>query len=465
MSLGLDADLFKKTCAYAATKQLDFFDFRADSYRGLLLDATEGKIKKLNSPYVQGFGFRALKKGAWGFAVTSTLKLDAIQKAIDKASILAQLASDRVKESFRISEQKSQDATVDLGISEGEDEEIDAKISRVLEVNQKTKQMDSRIHNVETTFVEKNIVQWVGNSFGTLICTKVPSFRFFNFVYAREGNILQEGFKAEGFIGKWGEVKEWDTFCTEPVEDVVRLLSARPAPSGSFTIIMDPKLTGTFIHEAFGHASEADSIVAKASVLEGRVGEQIAAPTVSIVDDATLRNTFGYLPYDDEGTPGQRTVIVEKGILANYLTDLESSSRLGLHPTGNGRAENSQFMPQVRMSTTMLLPGDFSEEELISEVKHGILAIDWRYGYTDPVKGEFQFKTKGGYLIENGEKKEFIRDVALSGQILESLKNITGISKDLLYDPGICGKGGQSVRVGDGSPFTRIDQVKVGGMN
>ncbi len=465
MPLILDTDLFKKARDYATTKNLDFFDYRAESYQGLLLEATEGKIKKLNSPLVQGFGFRALKKGAWGFAITSTLKLDALQKAIDKASTLAQLASERVKESFQIRDQKSQEATVDLGGAESKDEGIDAKISKVLEVNVGTKRMDKRIRNVKTTFVEKDLSQCVGNCFGTLISMKVPTFRFFNMVYAKEGTVLQEAYKTEGMIGRWGDVKEWDTFCTKPVEDVVKLLSARPAPAGTFTVIMDPKLTGTFIHEAFGHASEADSIVAKQSVLEGKIGKQVAAPIVSIIDDGTLRNTFGYIPFDDEGTPGHRTSIIKNGILTNYLTDLESSSRLDLSPTGNGRAENAQMMPQVRMTTTILLPGNYTEEELIAEVKQGILAIDWQYGYTDPVKGEFQFKTKGGYLIENGEKKELIRDVALSGQILESLKNITGISKDLMYDPGTCGKGGQSVRVGDGAPFTRLEQVKVGGMN
>ncbi len=464
MKLNLDSNLFVLAREYAAGMGLNFFDFRADVSSGLFLEATEGKIKRVTSPLEQGFGFRAFYQGAWGFAVTSVLKIEALQKTIDKATTLAKLASEKVKERFQITEQKARVDEVDLDKSSGSEEEVAEKISKVLEVNTKTKKIDPRIHNVETIFTERATTQWTGNSFGTLVRIKIPTFRFYNGVYAKEGSVLQEAFKIDGLLGNWGAIKDWDSFCSEPAQEALKLLTAKPAPAGTFTVIMDPKLTGTFIHEAFGHASEADAVVAKASVLEGRIGEQVAAPSVTIVDDGTLRGSFGYFPYDDEGTPSHCTTIVDKGVLTGYLTDLESASRLNMNPTGNGRTQSSQFLPQARMSATLLRPGDFDEEELIRETKRGILAIDWLYGYTDPVKGDFQFKTKGGYLIENGEKKELIRDVALSGLTLESLKNITGIARKMNYSPGTCGKGGQGVRVGDGAPHTRIENVKVGGL-
>ncbi len=464
MKFNISSDLFRQAREYTVGKGLDFFDFRADVSSGLFLEATEGKIKRVTAPLEQGFGFRAFYKRAWGFAVTSVLKIEALKKSIDRAAALAKLASEKVKERFQIAEQKVHVEEVDLDKSSGAEDEIAEKISKVLEVNTKTKKIDPRIHNVETIFNERVTMQWTGNVFGTLVCTKIPTFRFYNVVYAKEGSVLQEAFKINGLIGHWGAVKDWDSFCSEPAQDALKLLTAKPAPAGTYTVIMDPKLTGTFIHEAFGHASEADAVVAKASILEGRIGELVAAPSVTIVDDGSLRSSFGYYPYDDEGTPCQCTTIVDKGVLAGYLTDLESASRLNMNPTGNGRTQSSQFLPQVRMSATLLRPGDYGEEELIRETKRGILAIDWLYGYTDPVKGDFQFKTKGGYLIENGEKKELIRDVALSGLTLESLKNITGIAKKMQYSPGTCGKGGQGVRVGDGAPHTRIENVKVGGL-
>ncbi len=464
MKFNLTSDLFVQAREYAAGKGLDFFDFRADTSSGLFLEATEGKIKRVTSPLEQGFGFRAFYKGAWGFAVTSVLKPEALLKTIDKATALAKMASEKVKERFQIAEQKARVDEVDLVLSRDSEGDVAEKISKVLEINTKTKKIDPRIHNVETIFSERETIQWTGNTFGTLICIKIPTFRFYNTAYAKEGTTVQEAFKIDGLIGHWDAIKDWESFCSEPAQDALQLLTAKPAPAGTFTVIMDPKLTGTFIHEAFGHASEADAVVAKASVLEGRMGEQVAAPCVTIVDDGSLRSSFGYYPYDDEGTPSQCTTIVEKGVLTGYLTDLESASRLNMKPSGNGRSQSSQHLPQVRMSATLLRPGDYDEEELIRETKRGILAIDWLYGYTDPVKGDFQFKTKGGYLIENGEKKELIRDVALSGLTLESLKNVTGIGRKMNYSPGTCGKGGQSVRVGDGAPHTRIDKVKVGGL-
>jgi TldD protein len=449
---------------YARTKGLDFFDFRAEKYTGLFLEATEGRIKTVSSPYEQGFGFRALVNGAWGFAVANEFEFEVLKNTVDKASTLAKLASAWVKETFQISEQPTHVEEIDLGVGEPNLEDVGAKIEKVLELNRKTKEFDSRLHNIQTFFSEKRLEDWTFNCFGTQINVKTPTFRLFTTVFAQEGGNLQQATKSTGFVGTWAEMKEWDRHCTEPAENAVKLLSAQAAPSGTFTVILNPSLTGTFTHEAFGHAAEADAVIAKSSILEGRLGEAVASPEVTIVDDATIRESFGYFPYDAEGTPGQRKTIVDHGVLGGFLTNLESASRLDLPVTGNARAQSSHDLPLVRMSATVLQPGEYTEDELIAGVKHGILAIDWLYGYVDPVKGEFQFKTKGGYLIENGEKVGLIRDVALSGLTLETLNNITGISKDIEYADGVCGKGGQGVRVGDGGPYTRIDNIRVGGM-
>ncbi|HMF31314.1 MAG TPA: TldD/PmbA family protein [Candidatus Lokiarchaeia archaeon] len=459
-----NSNLLNRVCQYAQIKSLDFFDLRAERYTGLFLEATEGRIKNISSPFEQGFGFRALVNGAWGFAVAKKFDFDVLKEAVDRASTLAKLASERVKETFEIAEQPAHVDDVDLGVLEQGTENIEEKILKTLELNQKTKDFDPRLHNVQTFFSERTLETWIFNSFGTQVNVKTPLFRLFTNVFAQEGGILQQATKTTGFVGTWGDMQDWEKHCTEPAENAVRLLSAQAAPSGTFTIIMNPSLTGTFTHEALGHASEADAIIAKESILEGRLGEKVAAPEVTIVDDATIRESYGYYPYDDEGTPGQRKVIVNHGVLGGYLTSLESASRLDLPVTGNARAQSTHDLPLVRMSATVLQPGDFSLDELIAEVKQGILAIDWLYGYVDPVKGEFEFKTKGGYLIENGEKTTLIRDVALSGLTLETLKNVTGIGNEVEYADGVCGKGGQGVRVGDGGPYTRIENVRVGGM-
>ena len=167
---------------------------------------------------------------------------------------------------------------------------------------------------------------------------------------------------------------------------------------------------------------------------------------------------------DDEGIPSQDTKIVENGILKNYLHNLETSSRMNLPPNGHGRASSSSSKPQVRMGFTFLEPKDWSIEEIIEDTKNGILCEDFQYGYTDPTTGNFQFKCRFSYKI-NREKKELMRDVALAGMVLELLNKISAIGKDFNYSDGMCGKGGQNIRVCDGGPYIRIEDVTVGGLN
>jgi TldD protein len=176
---------------------------------------------------------------------------------------------------------------------------------------------------------------------------------------------------------------------------------------------------------------------------------------------------FGSYYIDDEGVPSQKTVIIENGVLKSFLHTLETSSRMGVAPNGHGRADSSGSIPQVRMGFTYLDPGDWKLEELIKETKTGILCEDFQYGYTDPTTGNFQFKCKVSYKIENGIKGEMMRDVALSGMTLEVLKRISAIGdeKTFSYSDGICGKGGQGVRVCDGGPYVRIEDLTVGGLN
>jgi TldD protein len=236
---------------------------------------------------------------------------------------------------------------------------------------------------------------------------------------------------------------------------------------------MDPSLTGTFIHEAFGHACEADLVLNKESILEGKIGTQVARESVTVIDDPRIGigKDFG-LPYelygtyfiDDEGIPSQKTTIIKKGIFKNYLHNLETASRMDQAPNGHGRASSSTSKPQVRMGVTKLEPGDWSLDEMIADTKIGILCEDFTYGYTDPTTGNFQFKAKLSYKIENGEKKELMRDVALSGMTLEVLNRINAIGKKLKFSDGNCGKGGQRVRVSDGGPYIRVKDIVVGGL-
>jgi TldD protein len=263
---------------------------------------------------------------------------------------------------------------------------------------------------------------------------------------------------------------------SKSAKEAVDLLKAKSPVGGKFTVIMDPKLCGTFIHEAFGHAIEADLVLNKESLLEGKIGEQVAIEDVNIVDNPTIGHGKRFnLPYelfgcyfiDDEGIPSQKTNIIENGILINYLHSLETSSRMGLSPNGHGRASSNSSKPQVRMGFTYLEPKDWKLDEIIEDTKNGILCEDFQYGYCDPSTGNFQFKCKLSYKIINGKKEELMRDVALSGMTLEVLNRISAIGNlaTFSFSDGMCGKGGQGVRVCDGGPYMRIENLTVGGLN
>ena len=228
------------------------------------------------------------------------------------------------------------------------------------------------------------------------------------------------------------------------------------------------------VHEAFGHACEADLVLNNDSILKNKINEKVASKAVNIIDNPTMNqgkkfgipyDLFGCYFVDDEGIPSQKTTIIKNGILKNYLHNLETSSRMETAPNGHGRSSSFSSRPQVRMGFTFLEPGDWSMQEIIEDTKNGILCEDFQYGYTDPSTGNFQFKCKFSYKIENGEKKELMRDVSLSGMILEVLNKISAIGKEIDYSDGMCGKGGQSIRVCDGGPYIRIDNITVGGLS
>ncbi len=245
-------------------------------------------------------------------------------------------------------------------------------------------------------------------------------------------------------------------------ERAVALLSARPARGGTMNAVLDPELAGVFAHEAVGHASEGDLIQEGNSVLGGKIGERIGSPIVTIVDDPSLPE-FGFEPCDAEGSRVERTEIIRKGVVAGFLHSRETLAAVGNGHSGNARAMPGE-PPLVRMSNTFIEAGESSTDELIAECRTGILLKGSRGGQVDPGRGVFQFNAEYGYLIEHGECTSMVRDVSLSGEILQTLHSIRLCSNDRLMHQGYCGKGGQSVPVSDGAPHVLLADAVVGGL-
>lgn len=260
-----------------------------------------------------------------------------------------------------------------------------------------------------------------------------------------------------------GEPSSAEAVARTALARAVLMLDAVPCPAGTMTVLLEGSAGGTIIHEACGHSLEADIIQKDFSVFRDRIGERVASPVVTMIDDATLPGRYGSYERDDEGTPAARTVLIEDGVLKCYLTDITTSRIGGLPLTGNGRRESYRCAPMPRMSNTFIAPGTGIRDEMLAGVKRGLLVRKMGGGEVDPTSGNFVFYVSEGYEIRDGRIGSPVRGATLTGNGPEVLMNISAVGRELVLDPGTCGKSGQGVPVTDGQPTLLIENMTVGG--
>ncbi len=300
------------------------------------------------------------------------------------------------------------------------------------------------------------------NSAGAKIESTIPRGALYIQVFVTENGKLQVGMERLGGTGGFEMFSQALESSEKAREKALRLLNAGAPPSGEFTVVLDPKLTGVFIHEALGHAVEADHVIKGESIVGDKLNTRIASEIVNIYDDPTIEGSFGFYFYDSEGIRAKSTPIVEEGVLRSFLHSRESAAKLDQEPTGNGRAQNFNYPPMPRMSNTYIKPGDFTLEEMLEDIHMGVYLLGSKGGEVDPARGVFQFSAEEGFIIRKGEIAEPIRDVALSGETLKILRNVDAIGREFELSVGFCGKNGQLVPVGDGGGSIRTKAV-VGG--
>jgi TldD protein len=472
----IDENLIK-TLNETAQNKIEYWDIKIGTIVGTNIDFTDQKSKKISSYEINDCGIRTFVNGGWGFNVLREISKKSIIEGFSTAIKLARLSESLCKTKFKIKERDPLIKSFSVNVHKNiEDLHVQEKIKKIKLQEERASRYSEKIKNTHTVYIDGISHNLFLNSFGSFIIQDFSLVRMYSMVYAQQNGILQRALNSTGGLGGF-EIVETSTandLSLKSAKEAIALLDAKSPVGGRFTIIMDPKFCGVLMHEALGHAVEADTVLNKESVLEGRIGEKVAIEDVNIIDDPRMgQNKKFNFPYelygsyfvDDEGIPSQKTVIIENGILKNYLHSLETSSRMDLLPNGHGRASSNTSKPQVRMGITYLEPKDWNLDEMIKDTKHGILCEDFQYGYTDPTTGNFQFKCKMSYKIENGEKRELMRDVALSGLTLEVLNRISAIGKEIGISDGTCGKGGQGVRVCDGGPYIRVDNITVGGLN
>ncbi|PIV70181.1 MAG: TldD/PmbA family protein [Euryarchaeota archaeon CG01_land_8_20_14_3_00_38_12] len=439
----------------------EYCDIRYEKRTGLSLEVKDGELKKAVSGSEEGIGIRVLYNGAFGFFSTNN-----VSDADKAAGIAFKLAKcSKPKEKLRLADVKTvKDEIIWKPKRNPADISTEEKHKLIAGMDEAMRGIEG-ILTVTTGYSDGNVEMHFLNSEGSDIYTIVPRIvAQADLIAKKDGNIV-------GYRTRVGGTSGFEIFdSSNPLEkgvnaakSAVRILSAEKSPSGRFPVITDPDLAGVFAHEAIGHAAEGDSVVSGESILEKKIGEKVASELVTIYDDPAIENGFGSFPYDDEGVKGTKKILIEKGVLKNFILNRETAHKLGMKPNGGARAESFAVRPLVRMSNTMIEKGEHSFDELIEDIKYGIYAKGTRGGQVDPAKGSFQFSAQEAFLIEKGEITKPLKDLSLSGLTLETLKNIDAVGKDVKFgDPGFCGKG-QLVPVGDGGPHIKIKNVLIGG--
>jgi TldD protein len=459
-------DLLESIVQKALNEGASFCEARFFEERGNSITIENGIARSLSSGILKGVGIRVIVNGRWGFASTNMPTKQNVEKTLRDAIGGAKSITAQAGEEARIVEVKpSVDTIIHEMKIKPEDVSPEEKVKRMLEVEGAARNFSDRVKDTFILYGDVITRVIVCNSFGTLIEEVAPRTRVFCRVIAREGDNMQAGFEGLGNVAGYEIVEniEVEKFSLRAAERAVSLLSAHPPPRGTFPIVVDPRVGGLFIHEAFGHNSEGDLVFSGQSIIADKLGQKIASNLVTIIDDPT-RQGFGHFIYDHEGTRAKPHILVRNGVLTGFLHSLESSAKIGGEPEGSARAQSHHHPPIVRMSNTYLAPGDLTLEEILEDVDYGVYLAGSQYGYVESQKGQFTCKFEESWLIEKGELTEHLRDVAISGLTLEALKNVKAVGKDFRMDmPGMCGKSGQGMYVDAGAPHFRIDGIVVGG--
>jgi TldD protein len=425
------------------------------------LTLEDNRIEKVAGGHDTGVGLRAIKDLRTRYAYTNELKeTSAIALSKEMAGMLVGKAVFS-KRKWVFPSVPHKLVTVQNPQSNLVQKEADV----LYLANEVARGVDPCVRQVRVVYRASNQRITVAMSNGEARTEQRVSTVFMVHVVAQKGDLIQTARE------QTAEARSFELLSRERVEGLavraseraVRLLDARPAPSGPMTVVLSSKAGGTMVHEAVGHGLEADLAQEGLSVYSGMLGQKVAAAGISIIDDATIDEKRGSFCYDDEGTPAQRTVLVENGLLKGYLYDKLTAMKDGALSTGNGRRESYRFSPIPRMTNIFIAPGKAGPEQIISSVNKGLLVVKMGGGQVDTVNGNFVFEVSEGYLLKCGRIGDMVRGATLIGNGPQIIKEIDMVGHDLGFDVGTCGKDGQGVPVSDAQPTVRIPLIVVGG--
>ncbi len=422
-----------------------------------------GRLKTATYDTNQGFGLRAVKDEAVGYAHASDVSEAAIARAADAVRAVKGGHSGNYAEAPARTNRKLYSDDNPLAAPG-----FDAKVKLLESIDAYARGKDARVRQVTASIAASWQVVEIVRPDGATYRDIRPLVRVNVSVVAGQGERQEVG--SFGYGGREGYqqfivTKRWENAVDEAVRQALINLDSVPAPAGEMDVVLGPGWPGVMLHEAVGHGLEGDFNRKKSSAFAGLMGQQVAAQGVTVVDDGTMSSRRGSLSIDDEGTATNRTVLIEDGILVGYMQDRQNARLMNMQPTGNGRRESHAHVPMPRMTNTYMLAGGRDPAEILASVKNGIYAVNFGGGQVDITSGKYVFQVTEAYKIENGKLGAPLKGAMLIGNGPTDLHRISMVGNDLELDTGIgtCGKNGQGVPVGVGQPTLRMDKITVGG--
>lgn len=463
---GVTASDLDRVLGQAVARKADYADLYFEYRTQDQVQLEEGLVKHASVSTANGVGARVLAEARTGYAFTDDVTIENLDSAARTANVIAH---DRGSDApARVPAAPAPRHDLYPAARSVSDAPLDWKVGLLQDLDRFARKADPRIKGVFASLATEDKIVLIASSQGWVLGDLQPLVRINVRCIAESGGNRQAGYFGWGgrlALDECVGPEQLESHAREAARRALVNLEAVAAPAGPMDVVLGPGWPGILLHEAIGHGLEADFNRRKTSAFSGRIGERVATELCTVVDDGAIPRRRGSLNLDDEGTPTQRTVLIEKGVLRGYLHDRLNASLMGMDPTGNGRRESYAHVPMPRMTNTFMLAGEDDPEDVIRSVKEGIYAVSFGGGQVDITSGKFVFSANEAYLIEDGKVTRPVRDATLIGNGPDVLRRVSKVGADLALDDGIgtCGKDGQAVPVGVGLPTIRIDQLVVGG--
>lgn len=466
-----DQQLIEETLSYAKSKGADFAEAFCEQTTSVATALDEKRIDTRTSGSTNGVGIRIINNSRVGYAYTSTISSLGLRATVDAACASAGVGgispSGKGVDANLFKNNKNSDSDP----KDGEDSNSNFQdpalktAERLREIDDVVRSFDKKIVEASASIAQSKRDVLIMNTYGLNIFDSGARTRLGVRAFAKDSNSMQDSHEGPGrSLG----VDFFDEFAIDEIAKIaakraVTLLDAVDCPSGNFPVILKQGAGGVLFHEACGHGLEADHIDKGLSVFSGKKGTAVASSLVTVVDDGTMENEWGTYRYDDEGNPSQKNVLIQDGILNDYMFDVLRSTKLEHKVSGNGRRETYEYVPMVRMTNTYLERGKSKVEDIFQSTEFGIYCVALGGGQVDTTTGDFVFGITEGYIVRNGLICEPVKGATLIGNGLETLLNIDMIADDFDTWAGTCGKNGQGVPVSSGQPTLRVSSMTVGG--